>query len=174
MTSTVYMMKKFALSDELLKNTSVVDVAKRQTGFGQLQYFLGRYPVRVEVSGGDLDGIQVEFIIYHVDEVVRTQERADDTWNTIGTHADANGVLQYEALSCVMMGVLTVCERLFSLVTKNKTTFRPTMGVKTLESFTTHKKWLWVVNLVSSVSPMIKLIKNAMRVNKEKLTSHKA
>ena len=75
-TSTVYMMK-FALSDELLKNVSVADVAMRQTSeFSQLQYFLDSYPVLVEVSGVDLDGIQEDFILHQVDEEVRTQERA--------------------------------------------------------------------------------------------------
>ena len=78
-TSTECMINKFALVDERLKNTSVVDVAKRQTSkFSQLQYFLDRYPVLVEASGGDQDGIQ-EFLLYQVDEEVRTQEKADNT-----------------------------------------------------------------------------------------------
>lgn len=64
-------------------------------------------------------------------------------WHLIGQNKDITGNYKYTNLMNFMLAILVIfhsnvgCERIFSLVTKNKTKYRPNMNSETLSSFVT-------------------------------------
>lgn len=84
-----------------------------------------------------LDDLESQFLIYQVFcESLPEVGRVDHFWSSVATMKDENEVLQFSLLSEVIKGILVIfhsnvdCERFFSLVTKNKTKFRPNLGTK--------------------------------------------
>ena len=72
--------------------------------------------------------------------VVTEQETAEQQWQMMGQMTDHNGSLRFKNLATVMLAILLIpvsncaCERIFSLVRRNKTDFRGTMGSDTLSA----------------------------------------
>jgi hypothetical protein len=137
-----YILSKFPLQDPLWKHAQVLNIASRhEASFSSVQYFMDKFPCLIpQEQRGD---VEVEFARFQVSEIHKSIlecERVDEQWFQISKLKDGDGNMQYSVLSKVMMGILTIphsnaaSERVFSLVRKNKTTFRPTMGPQTLES----------------------------------------
>lgn len=174
-----YMRKKFPLRDPLLQHAVVADVAKRQhVTFSDIEYFLERFQILRKV-GGDEDALQEQFLMYQSDDSVSPKDRADETWHAISLMLDVNGAPKYPTLPKVMMGILSVfhsnvdCERLFSLVTKNKTKFRGTMSVSTLQAITTRKQSIACSNKPCYQQVHSKSVcEKAKRATREKLSNY--
>ncbi|KAJ8049985.1 Zinc finger BED domain-containing protein 5 [Holothuria leucospilota] len=145
-----YMVKTFPYHDEVLFHAEVADPSVRQEkSFESLNYFVTRFPAIMSgKSSESLDVLESQFLLYQVCESLPKIERVDHFWSSVATMKDENGVLQFSVLSEVMKGILVIfhsnvdCERFFSLVTKNKTKFRPNLGTKLLSSILTHKVFM--------------------------------
>ncbi|KAL8602817.1 hypothetical protein ACOMHN_061051 [Nucella lapillus] len=65
---------------------------------------------------------------------------AEECWQLLATLKDHKGCLRFRNLARVMLGILLIpvssasCERVFFIVTKTRTDFRPNLSSKTLES----------------------------------------
>ncbi len=86
----------------------------------------------------ETDFLEEEFANYHIDlTLFDTELRIDILWNQLSR--------KYPRLANVMLGILTIphsnasCERIFSLVRKNKTDFRPNLSQNTLEALLVEK-----------------------------------
>ena len=150
-TAVDYMIKKFPYEDSILLHAAVADVKKREeTEFTSVQFFVKRFPC-LNLSPMDNDKLERQFVAYQTNdlpEVITSCDRADRQWHIMSQQRDDNGQLTYNLLSKVMLGILCIfhsnadCERIFSLVTKNKTEFRPSMKTETLNSLITHKQFM--------------------------------
>ena len=150
-TACDYMLKKFPYNDPVLVHAQVVDISNRTNqSFADLQYFINRFPCLAQQDCTvSLDTIEQEFLMYQVvplPTAVTSAERIDMAWHLIGQMRDAaTGNAKFRNLSSVMKGILTIfhsnadCERIFSLVQKNKTDYRPNMSTRTLGSLLTRK-----------------------------------
>ena len=142
-----YILKTWPLHDELLQHAEVLDLHMRQhKKFASLKYFVERFPCLLRED--KMDQLEIEFAHYQVDPLctVDTSLRIDQQWDEIAkVHDPSTGGMKFTTLVNVMKGILVIphsnasCERAFSLVRKNKTDFRPNLGVKTLEAILVEK-----------------------------------
>ena len=144
--ATNYIIEKFPFRDDVLKHACVADVNKRQSvKFSSLSFFLNRFPCLLK-DGVTADQIEDEFRRYQITELDNaiSQKRIDSAWREIGL-IKVGEVCIFKNLSCVMLGILVMfhsnadCERVFSLVTKNKTQYRASLSTDMLSSLVTHK-----------------------------------
>jgi hypothetical protein len=144
-----YMLKKFPYNDPLLVNAEVPDISKRcQHSFRQIKFFTDRFKC-IMPNSCTLDGLEQEFLRYQVDnfpDTITKSDRIDTAWHNISQVRDpATGQAKYASLSTVMKGILVIfhsnadCERIFSLLTKNKTDYRSNLSNKTVGSLITRK-----------------------------------
>ena len=144
-TAVQYMLKKFPFGDKLLISAAVADPKSRaKTTFSQLTYFLDRYPCLSH--GTERDQLEHEFKTYQMSPLPELSQRPDEAWDTIGSmQSPMTNEKCFENLAKVMKGILTIfhsnadCERVFSLVTKNKTQFRPRMSTEVLSALIVRK-----------------------------------
>lgn len=91
--------------------------------------------------------LEIEFAKYQVDSLREIEgiERIDFIWDVISKIKDSTGGLKYKILPKIMLSILTVAhsnaasERIFSVVRKNQTDFRPNLSVSTLEGLLIEK-----------------------------------
>lgn len=146
------MVKKFPYNDEVLLNAEVANIKKRSdVNYSAVRYFLSRFKCLTEKFAEKEDEIEMEFLTFQVDVIPDTilqEERMDKAWTELGLIRNASGGLKYGQLAQIMLAILTIfhsnveCERIFSLVTKNKTKYRPNMSTSTLNSIITHKTFV--------------------------------
>lgn len=144
-----YFISSFPWQSETLKHAQVADVTKRDTTkFASVEYFTKLFPSLLIISEGEsvscaIDALEREFLKYQVaklPECIVSSSRADEQWSFLAKEKGPDGSLVYEKLSRVMLGILTLphsnamCERVFSVVKKNKTHFRSSMCNSTLEA----------------------------------------
>ena len=151
MKTVEYMLKKFPYQDLVISHAAVADISGRGAAqFASVEYFTTLFPC-LAVSDASMDKLEMEFINYQTDVLpssVTTCDRADTAWHLMAQVKDANGQAKFAELSKVMLAVVCIfhsnadCERVFSLVTKNKTAFRPSMITRTLNSLVTHKQFM--------------------------------
>ncbi len=136
----------YPFQDDLLEHAQVLDIAKRyDVKFSSVEYFVDRFKL---VPSQALDKLETEFSYYQVDpDIVNIScERIDKQWHVISEIEDEVSHNQrYEVLPSVMKSILVLyhsnvdCERVCSIVAKNKTKERASMTTETLSSLTTHK-----------------------------------
>jgi hypothetical protein len=90
------------------------------------------------------DNLLLQFNLYLSDKLpvaVEQAERCDVAWHQLGqVKSPGTDILKYKDLSQVMLTILSIphsnaeSERIFSLVRKNQTVFRPNLAVPMLES----------------------------------------
>ncbi|KAK0050591.1 hypothetical protein Bpfe_019928 [Biomphalaria pfeifferi] len=133
-----YLKVKLPLNEELLRHMEVDVFKQTSSSSASLDYFLKRYPVLLpkNVSASDL---KLEFSLYQATDIQSCmKERLDSTWAAIGKIND-NGRL-FKNLAEVMLALLTIphssahCERIFSLVRRNRTEFRSRLNNETIEA----------------------------------------
>ncbi|CAC5412778.1 unnamed protein product [Mytilus coruscus] len=148
-----YMAKKFPFGDEVLKNATVADIISKQDAFEffSVELFLKRFMLlsNLFAEKNSKDDLEMEFIEYQVDklpEEILSEERLDVQWHLLSQIKDVTtGKSKYGNLVSFMLAILVIfhsnveCEWTFSLVTKNKTKYRPNMTTKTLSSLISHK-----------------------------------
>ncbi|XP_071508171.1 uncharacterized protein [Diadema antillarum] len=140
-----YVVSKFPLKDELLMHARVANPTKRcDMSFFSVKYFVQRFHFMEDA----LDQLELEFASYQSDCMVDSlpEERVDLTWSTLSQMQDkSSGELKYGNLAKVMHLILSIAhsnasdERLFSMVRKNMTEFRPSLGTQTLSDLLTQK-----------------------------------
>ena len=133
----------FHWGDNLLLNAAVADINKRASSkFKSLQYFVIRFPRILSPLGNKenehqlMDKLQMQFLHYQVAPLPDgvAGKRIDEAWHELSKDPS------YDLLSQVMLGILVLphsnadSERVFSVVRKNHTDFRPTTSRKLLES----------------------------------------
>ena len=141
-----YMLYKFPYGDEVLRHASVADISRRQKAkFSSLTYFVDRFPCLLG-NGITMDEVEEEFRLFQstaLDDGVLTK-RTDKAWRELGL-IEGGGKKLFHNLSTVMLGICVIfhsnanCERIFSLVTKNKTQYRASLSTKMLSSLVTRK-----------------------------------
>ncbi|XP_063743299.1 uncharacterized protein LOC134866984 [Eleginops maclovinus] len=151
MKAVEYMVKKFPYDDPVIRNASVADMSARDSAdFNSVRYFTGRFPC-LKMSAEEMDKLEGQFMTYQTDalpESITSCDRPDTQWHLMSQLKDGNGHLKYPLLCKVMLAILCIfhsnadCERIFSLVTKNRTEFRPSMGMETLSNLITHKQFM--------------------------------
>ena len=147
-----YILRTWPLSDKLLQEAEVVDISLRSSrSFGSVEYFVDKFPgILGDQSSDVVDKLEVEFATYQVDSfsdkpAVFESIRVDKKWDLISRITDGSGCKKYPLLSRVAKAVLVIphsnaaCERVFSIVRKNKTDFRSSMSTKTLQALLTEK-----------------------------------
>lgn len=147
-TAVQYMIKKFPYTDPLIMHAEVADISKREhADFNSVQYFVKKFPC-LSLSDDNVDKLETEFMDYQTSVLpssILECKRTDTQWHLM---LNENGQQRYGRLAKVMLGILCVfhsnadCERIFSLVTKNKTESRCNMQADTLSSLITHKQFM--------------------------------
>uniref|UniRef100_A0A9J8C603 DUF4371 domain-containing protein n=1 Tax=Cyprinus carpio carpio TaxID=630221 RepID=A0A9J8C603_CYPCA len=141
-----YMLSKFPYGDELLRHAAVADISRRQTAkFSSLTYFIDRFPCFLG-NGVTVDEVEEEFRLFQSSTLNDgfLTKRADEAWRELGV-MESGGKKLFANLSTVMLGVCVIfhsnadCERIFSLVTKNKTQCRASLSTEMLSSLVTRK-----------------------------------
>ena len=145
-TAADYVSQKLPLREELLQHAEVADVSVRiEKSFSDVNYFIKRFecllPLPAESTFDDeFNKLEEEFANFQVASLPSTiiqVERIDIQWKLLSK--------DYPYLANVMLGVLTIphsnaaCERIFSIVRKNKTDFRASLGKETLQSLLIEK-----------------------------------
>ena len=138
-----YMLLKFPFGDELLVNAAVADVNRREIAtFSQVTYFTKRYEC---LHPCDMDTVEAEFLAFQVSALPTLSTRVDEAWCQLEALRSPDGSLRFQSLAKIMKGILVIfhsnsdCERVFSLVTKNKTEQRASMKTPTLSALVTRK-----------------------------------
>ncbi|KAL8593255.1 hypothetical protein ACOMHN_009909 [Nucella lapillus] len=136
-----------AEKEAFFKNVShgeVSDPFKTKTKeFDDVAYFFRRFPCLLP-EGVTADTVELEFNDFASDGEIPPasdkQPDAEEYWKLLATIKDHKGCLRFRILARVMLGILLIpvssasCERVFSIVTKTRTDFRPNLSSKTLES----------------------------------------
>ncbi|KAK7105390.1 hypothetical protein V1264_016779 [Littorina saxatilis] len=145
--SCEYIKKKLPLTDVLLKHAQVVDPAKQvDCSFESLDYFLKRFP-KLVAPGVTTTDMQLEFSKHQdtdIRQCIAETDRVDATWCAV-SKLQEDGQPMFQHLPMVMLSILTIphssahCERIFSVVRKNKTDFRGSMAKDTLEALVVAK-----------------------------------
>ncbi|PIK39992.1 hypothetical protein BSL78_23160 [Apostichopus japonicus] len=139
-----YVIATFPLNDEVLQHAMVADKDKRlEVNFSSVLYFVDRFKFMQD----ELDDLQVEFAHYQVDdELDMSESTADYFWAQLPQQKDkATGAVKYKHLPRVMLMILTIDhsnaqdERIFSVVRKNATEFRPNLSTEVLSKSLTSK-----------------------------------
>ena len=147
-----YMIGKFPLDDSLLKHAEVLDLSLRKdVSFKSVDYFVKKFPCLLPLAKGKSsneirDDLELEFANYQFEELesIEKTDRVDLQWHEI-SNIKVSGITKYPTLSKVMQGVCVIphsnadCERVFSIVRKNKTDFRSNMSVETLQALLIEK-----------------------------------
>ena len=142
-----YVIQTFPLKDEVLLNACVADPSRRlSTKFSSVAYFVKRFHYMED----KMDALEEEFGQFQVDplESLVLDQRVDTVWMEIsGIKDKTTGKEKYLYLSKIMVMILSLAhsnaedERLFSLVRKNATDFRPNLSTQTLSDFLTQKMY---------------------------------
>lgn len=169
-TACQYIIKKFPIDSPVLHHAQVADITQRdKASVESIKYFLQRFPCMVP-AGGSKDKLESEFCLYQIEDIpadVMTMDRADHQWNAIGNIKDISGKQKYCYLHIFMKFILSIshsnasCERIFSLVRKNKTDFRCSLGQKSLESLLILKQSRDVCHNMAVTPDLIKRCKGA-------------
>lgn len=134
-----YITQKFPLNEELLRHVQVADPGRQlQSKVASLDYLIQRFPALLP-TGESLSKLKEQFALFQVTDISSCLDnRVDFTWRNIRDHK-LNGS-SFDLLADVMLAILTIphssahCERIFSIVKKNKTEFRSSMKPDTLQA----------------------------------------
>lgn len=141
-----YIKEKLPFKDEVLRHAEVVNTMKQTEAlYSSLDFFLKRFPVLIP-EGTTRGEIEEEFADYQSTDISKCiDDRMDTTWGNIGRLVNEEGQLLFKVLPKVMVSLLCIphssahCERVFSLVRKNKTEFRSRLGQEILEALVVAK-----------------------------------
>lgn len=136
-----YIVAKFPINEEWLKEAEVIDVNKRTVCFfSNVAYFIEKLSMKV-----DMNKAEHQFVRYQVDTLSFTPgDRIDQIWGILAK--------MYPELSKVLLAVLTVfhgnagSERVFSAVRHVNTDFRQSMSRELMDALMVVKRHLVVRN----------------------------
>ncbi|XP_071504711.1 uncharacterized protein [Diadema antillarum] len=145
-----YMIQKYPFNDPVLLHAEVLDIERRtQAKSNSVEFFAMKFGL---VSVQDMDKLEQEFSLYQIDQDVddiiasSTTDRIDEKWHKIGGIKDiTRHTMKYPLLCKTLKAVLLIfhgnsdCERVFSVVEKNKTKQRASLSTRTLSSLMVHR-----------------------------------
>lgn len=144
-----YVVKKFPIENAILKHAAVADLSRLgDFTFCSVTFFSDLFPcilnVKPDQSKNDaIDLLEKQFCNLQIDTVLSNfdhSKRMDIQWVEISQIKGATGFPKYKELSDVMLSILSIphsnaeCERIFSIVKKNRNEFRSGLSNETLES----------------------------------------
>lgn len=146
--SVQYVQAKLPVDDLFLKHAEIANVsARKKITYESIEFINGKFPN--VLSDKEKDRLEMEFSLYQFEdfeELDLKNDRTDSIWHKISKIADINGATKYVALPKLIKVLLLVphsnatSERVFSVVRKNQTDFRPTLGTETLTSLLVEKQ----------------------------------
>ncbi len=191
-----YIKATFPLNDAVLRHAKFLDVEKKEeVTFDSVEYFVHRFPhLHALRTPQELDMLQEEFVSYQllrdtdipiqVWEVAKVGEdeavyyRIDVLWGHLCKIKEiGSSELKFRRLAEVAKAVLVIPhsnaseERVFSMVRKNKTPFRPSLGLDgTLSSIIKVK--LGIEDPCEKFEPTKTLLKDAKKATWEYNKAH--
>ena len=196
MTTAGYIISTYPLKDDVLKHARLIDFEKRQTcTFESVEFFVNLFPHLESLRAPrEMEQLQEEFVSYQLlcdsqipgtvwEEASSRQDderycQIDVLWGYICKMqcCDSSNV-RFPRLLQVAKSVLVIPhsnaseERIFSMVRKNKTPFRPNLGIdKTLLSLLTVK--LGVDEPCEKFEPSKELLESAKKATTEYNRAH--
>ena len=138
------MLEKFPLEEQLLDHAEVADLKlMKDKTFESVQFFIERYTIDV-----NRDKAETEFLHLQIDQdlprSITEAERMDVAWHLI-SNLKCGGTDKYSNISKVMLCILVIphsnadSERVFSMVRKNDTEFRPSLKPTTISNLMVQK-----------------------------------
>ena len=198
-SDAIYAMDRLPLEDELLQHARFVNLdIVEDCMISDVEYFTSHFRSHFKFSPADLNKMQEEFVDLQllsrsdipqrvweeakvVDEDEKTHyHRMDVIWAYLSQMKTVEGTIRFSHIAKVARAVLILPhsnaeeERVFSLVTKNKTVFRPNLALDgTLSSLVTVK----LASPESSVpcykfEPTDKMLKDAKKATMAYNTAH--
>lgn len=139
-----YMHHKFPFNKEILKHAEVCNFNNFQNAtFVDVKFFLEKFPVFLEACACSIDELQSEFSDLQMtkmpDNILNTDE-ADIQWVLISNYKNQLGDYPFKRIARAMSFILSIphsnaeCERVFSIIKKQKTEFRSSLSNETLEN----------------------------------------
>lgn len=146
--SVEYVKQKLPVSDPFVQHAAIADVSlRKKMTYSSVEFIAAKFPH--VLSDNEKTKLDIEFSLYqfeNFEEFDLVNDSADTVWHEISHITDANGAKKYIALPKLILALLLVphsnatSERVFSLVRKNQTDFRPTLGTETLTSLLIEKQ----------------------------------
>lgn len=149
MTACDYIINKFPLKNVTLQKAKVASLDKIENAvFSDVIFFTDMFPFLLPVKENETrhaatDELHSQFTalqLENISSIVNSSDSIDAKWATVGHLRSVDGCMKYDRLTQVMLAILTIphgnaeCERVFSLVTKNKTKFRSQLSDKSVEA----------------------------------------
>lgn len=139
------MLKKLPMKSDLLKHAEVADISMRKkASYSSLDFMLRLFPNLLAAE--EINNLDAQFAAYQYEDLdEQSFSRIDAAWGEIGKLTDASGCKKYLALSKLMLAILIIphsnapTERIFSIVRKNQTEFRPRLSTKSLSALLVEK-----------------------------------
>lgn len=145
-TACDYILKKFPLKEEILKHAEVADISARKTASSASVTFFAKKFSSI-LTEEELNLLETEFASYQFENFNDlSYERMDSGWHQISQIINpVSGQKKYIALPKLMLAVLliphsnAITERVFSIVRKNQTEFRPSLDLTVLNALLVEK-----------------------------------
>lgn len=126
-TACDYIINKFPLKDDVLKNAQVARLDKIEDAqLSSIRFFLEKFPIMLckeenETTDEVVNELQRQFTALQVDDTLAAHQDAasDSSWAQISRIRGADGLLKYNRISRVLLSILTIphsnaeCERFF-------------------------------------------------------------
>ena len=141
-TACTYLLKNLPLKEPFIKHAAVANISYRDDAtFRSLEFFIDRYPIILS-DGLTKDVLDSEMRSYKQCDLPTFSKETpmDVRWKELLKLKDECGNILLPHLPKVMVRILSIphsnasCERIFSVVRKNRTDFRANMETETLQS----------------------------------------
>ena len=168
-----YMKKSYPFKDDVLVNAEIIDVAKRTNiKLSQWMFYVKKFPQCL--SPQEKEQVEDEFCHFQADrfseEILQPDVRIDQVWHSISKlTSPATGKPKYTSLYKIARLLLVMyhsnadCERIFSLVNKNKTEFRACLSTRMLGNLMTRR-----MELLASDTPCYMMNHSSQLLKKAK------
>lgn len=140
-----YLQKKCNMDNEALVHATVADPMKKsESSFANIQFFISKFKSLLPPDGifeENMDKMNRQFRQWQASAyVIEKNESIDKYWFRMAKEENQDGQKMFTVLSRCMLGILTIfhsnasCERLFSLIRRNRTDYRCSMSNRLVES----------------------------------------
>lgn len=179
-----YIIKKFPLDSDILKCAEVADLSTiPDQSFEKIRYFLKKFPFLLKVEDNETeseawDKLQDQFTTLQTEDLPTeiSKDREDIQIGFLRNLRRADGNLKFDKIAHVLLGIMVIphsnaeCERVFSIVKKNRTMFRSSMSDESLENLLVIKCKTNVPCYETSFSN--EFLKKAKKATVNNLTDH--
>ncbi|XP_072173823.1 uncharacterized protein [Diadema setosum] len=150
-----YMIKSYPFKDPVLVNAEIINVAKRAISLSQWMFFVEKFPECM--SAEEKEAVEEELCNFQADrlteDILQPDVRIDEVWHSISKLTSlADGKPKYPSLCKIAELVIVMyhsnadCERIFSIVNKNKTEFRSSLSTRMVGNLMVRRMELLATN----------------------------